>query len=184
MFSNNNNFSTFINEPNWEYLCNQLRINKHALPIFITKAREVQFSILFLQMFRCRFANATQVLMCKYNNQKLENMEKAMNQITSTYPPFQLHIEKPMIAPKLQLRKRKHSTRLMGLKLTPFSLHPLLVGHVLRVQLKQRNNCEHGSNCHRCANDCVERKCLVFISLPQQQCTPRTTNEVGSYLAS
>ena len=40
MSSSFNNYSPLINEYNWEDVC---EINKHALPITITKAGEVQF---------------------------------------------------------------------------------------------------------------------------------------------
>ena len=36
-----NNFSTFNNQHNWEDLYIQLRMNRHAVPIIVTKAREV-----------------------------------------------------------------------------------------------------------------------------------------------
>ena len=47
-------------------------INKLALPITITKSGEVRF----VQMFHCRFANATRVFLCRSNWWKLENMRK------------------------------------------------------------------------------------------------------------
>ena len=48
------------------YLTN-FEINKHALLITITKSRDAIFSNRFLQMFHCRFANATRVSSCKSN---------------------------------------------------------------------------------------------------------------------
>ena len=53
--------------------------NIYALPITTTKAWEVLCSIRFSHMFRCRFANATHVLLCKSNRQKLESMKKEPN---------------------------------------------------------------------------------------------------------
>ena len=48
------------------YICS-LKINKHALPIIITKSREVRFSILFWHMFQRKFVDATHVLLCESN---------------------------------------------------------------------------------------------------------------------
>ena len=56
-------------------------INKHALPMTITKSGEVWFLIWFLQMFRCRFGNATQTLRCL----NLIGRTWNANQITPTY---------------------------------------------------------------------------------------------------
>ena len=52
-----------------------LKNNKHALPISITKLGEVRF----LQMFQCRVANATQIVLCRCDWQKLENMKNDPN---------------------------------------------------------------------------------------------------------
>jgi hypothetical protein len=41
--------------------------NKRALPTTITKLGKVQFSIRFMSMLHHRFANATQVSLCKSN---------------------------------------------------------------------------------------------------------------------
>ena len=48
---------------------------KHALPITITKSGYVRFSIQFLHIFHRRFANIIQVLSCKSNQQKLEDVK-------------------------------------------------------------------------------------------------------------
>ena len=54
-------------------------IKKHVLPITIIKSGEVRFSIRFLLMIHCEFANAIQVLLCESNWQKLENMTNGPN---------------------------------------------------------------------------------------------------------
>ena len=59
----------------------------HALPITITKSGEVRYSIRYLQMFHCRFASATRVLLCKSNRKKLENMENMDNNPNNTHLP-------------------------------------------------------------------------------------------------
>jgi hypothetical protein len=41
------------------------KINKHRLPEIVTKSWEVRFSIRFLHMFCCRFANATRDVLCE-----------------------------------------------------------------------------------------------------------------------
>ena len=43
------------------------KIANLALSVTITKGGEVRFSIWFLMMLHRRFANATQVLLCKSN---------------------------------------------------------------------------------------------------------------------
>jgi hypothetical protein len=43
MSSSFNNYSPLTNEYNWNDICVQLRINKHALPIITTKAGEIRF---------------------------------------------------------------------------------------------------------------------------------------------
>ena len=45
----------------------------------VTRSREVRFCIRFLQMLHHIFDNATQVLLCKYNRQMLENMKTKPN---------------------------------------------------------------------------------------------------------
>jgi hypothetical protein len=55
----NKQYSTLNNEYSGGQLCIQLKINKHALPITITKVRGGPISIRFLQMFHPRFGNAT-----------------------------------------------------------------------------------------------------------------------------
>ena len=41
--------------------------NNHALPITMLKSREVQILMRFLLTLHCRYANATQVSLCKSN---------------------------------------------------------------------------------------------------------------------
>ena len=53
----------------------KLRMNKHALPMTITKSWEVWFSIWCLLMLYRRIANATKVSLCKPSWYKLENMK-------------------------------------------------------------------------------------------------------------
>ena len=51
-------------------------VNKHALMITITTEQEVRFSIRFLQMFQCRFANATQVFVVLIESVEVGEHEK------------------------------------------------------------------------------------------------------------
>ena len=75
-----NYFTLIVNTAERTHTINQ-EINKHALPISITKSREVSISIqLFLLMLHRRFANAMQVSFCKSYRWKLENMKSKPNQ--------------------------------------------------------------------------------------------------------
>ena len=72
--SNSNNYSTctqtphpIVNTTGRTYVVFSWGINKHALPITVTKSREVWFSIRFMLMLHRRFANAPQVSLCKSN---------------------------------------------------------------------------------------------------------------------
>ena len=64
----NNHSDSIVNTIEMTYVSN-LETNKHALQIIMTKSREVLFSISMGGKGGCFiiFANATQVLMCKYN---------------------------------------------------------------------------------------------------------------------
>ena len=77
------NYSTLNNEDNWEDLCIQLRNQQIYPSITINKSREVQ--MVFLQMFHCRFAIATRLLLCESNRQQLENMR---NESNKTHVPY------------------------------------------------------------------------------------------------
>ena len=85
--SNNNNYSTphsITNIIGRTYVTS-LKINKHALPITITKPEKLQFPIQFLQIFHRRFAHATQALLCKSNRLTW----KTTHQITPTHLQIQ-----------------------------------------------------------------------------------------------
>ena len=51
-------------------------INKHALPVTITKSGEVQFSIWFLLTFRRGFARVTQLWRSESDQKKMKNKKK------------------------------------------------------------------------------------------------------------
>ena len=57
-------------------------INKHALSLNKTKSRKVWLSIHLMLMFCCRFAIVTQVVLCKCNCLKLQNMKNEPFNIT------------------------------------------------------------------------------------------------------
>ena len=71
------NYSThlIVNTIRRTYVSN-LEINKHVFPISITESREVRFSIQFLQMFHCRFANAGRVFVLKISSTEVGEHEK------------------------------------------------------------------------------------------------------------
>ena len=74
------NYFTFNSEHNQEDLyIFSYEINKLALPTTITKSIKILFSIRFLHTFRCRFTNATQVLLCKSKRSKRENVNNEPN---------------------------------------------------------------------------------------------------------
>ena len=73
------NYYTLSNEYNWEVLCIRLRNQQTCTSYNHNSIRGGRFSIRFLHIFHHRVANATQVLLCKSNRQKLENMEKESN---------------------------------------------------------------------------------------------------------
>ena len=83
--SNFINYSTLNSEDYcehyWEDLFIQLGINKHALPT--TETMKVRFSVWFLLMVHCEYANTTQVLLCKSNRLRWRTWKT--NQITPTY---------------------------------------------------------------------------------------------------
>ena len=63
--SNGDTYFTLNNEHGWEWpMLSIEETNTHTHSIVITEPRQVRFSIRFLQMFRLRFANATQVWLC------------------------------------------------------------------------------------------------------------------------
>ena len=61
-----------------------MEINKHTLPITITKAQEVQF----LLRLHHTLANATHVLLANTNWQMLKNMKDKPN---NTHIPYYIH---------------------------------------------------------------------------------------------
>ena len=59
--------------------------------VIITKFGEgVIFNLIFFQILQHRFANVTQVLLCKSNQEKLENMKNDLNDARIRFLSFNM----------------------------------------------------------------------------------------------
>ena len=83
--SNINNYSTPNSEHNWEDLCIQLINQQTCASIIVYDMNGVPISIQFSNKLYQRFANATPILMCNSNRNKLEIMK---NEPNNTHIPY------------------------------------------------------------------------------------------------